>query len=333
MQNERIQYIDALKFIAIFGVIAIHVLCMDSNAEVLHIKITSFQQIFRFAVPIFLMITGALFLNKDIDLKQYFKKRFTRILYPLIFFSIVIFILFNNTGFLYYYWYAWLTIGVLFTIPIINKFIQHSTNKEIEYYIIIFIIFSILQQVFTKFGIKYALDITFFITPVSYLVIGYYLYKKEFNSPNKVIIISLLIFIITTIIKIKFGGFKFNQSFHTYLDLSFFQILQASSLFLIIKCLYSSQITGIFKTIKNILTCNPINKIILSVSRSSYGMYLVQHPLIYSIIKPRFAKLALTGNETLMCSIIIMILVFLISWCVTLVLGKIPYLKKLSGYY
>ncbi|MBE6500468.1 MAG: hypothetical protein E7Z80_08005 [Methanobrevibacter thaueri] len=332
MTYNRIQYIDALKFIAIFAVIAIHVFSLNTDAEILHFKINTFHQIFRFAVPIFLMITGALFLNKHINLKEYFKKRFNRVIYPLIFFSILLFVFFKNTEFLYYYWYAWMMIGVLFTIPIINKFIQNSTEKEIEYYIIVFVFFSIIQQVFTIYNIKYALDITFFITPVSYLILGYYLSIKEFKSPSKIILISLVVFVISTICKIKFGSFIFNNSFHTYLDLSLFQILQSTAIFLIIKYLYSSK-EGIFKSINNLLNYPLINKIILSISKSSYGMYLIQHPLIYSIIKPEFVKLSLSGSGTLILSIIIIICVFLISWIIIMILGKIPYLNKLIGYY
>ena len=55
---------DILKFIAIFGVIFIYLCGFVGHGEVLHFKIAGFLEIYRVAVPIFLMITGALLLNR-----------------------------------------------------------------------------------------------------------------------------------------------------------------------------------------------------------------------------------------------------------------------------
>lgn len=79
------------------------------------------------------------------------------------------------------------------------------------------------------------MDLNFFISPVFYLILGYYLSKKEFNvTANKVVLVSLVVFIISTILKMKFGNAfdvypKNNLS--TTLDLSFLQILQARAIF------------------------------------------------------------------------------------------------------
>ena len=83
----------------------------------------------------------------------------------------------------------------------------------------------------------------------------------------------------------------------------------------------------------NILQINPIKKYILSISRSCYGMYLIQHPLIFGII-PHFIKpMKLSGTLTCIFWLLIVIGVFNISWIITFVLGKIPFVNKISGYY
>lgn len=324
--KTRIQYIDTLKFIAILSVIALHSFGI-CRGEILDFKIRSLNQVFQFAVPLFLMITGILFLNKEIELKEFFKKRFLRILVPLIFFSAILLLLFN-INILSYYWYCWMVMGVIFAIPIINKFIQHATDDEIKYYIVVFIIFSIIQQAFDIFNIKYALDMSFFITPISYLILGYYLANINIEkSENKVLIACVILFIISTLLKIRTGSFIFTDDFHTYLDLSFLQIIQASAVFLFIRGLYSSGISKMF------LENNLVEKLILSVSRSSYGMYLVQHPLIYQVIYPYTKTLHLTGSQSLLLTILIIISVSLSSWIVVLMLSKVPIMEKASGYY
>lgn len=268
--KQRIEYIDTLKFIAIFGVIAIHCFALGNGVEILHFEIVKLNQIFRFAVPLFLMITGILFLNKNINLTEYIKKRVVRVALPLIFFTGILFLTQLTSNILYYYWYSWMMIGVIFAVPIINKFIQHSDESEIKYYLVIFIIFSIFAQIAIIFNIKWALDITFFYGPVSYLILGYFLSNVKISS-NKHIIILLILFLISTLIKIKTGIFVYTQDFHTYLDLSFFQIIQVSTLFLIIKYVYDNKKLVIYKIMNN----HYMKKYILSISKSSYGMYFV----------------------------------------------------------
>ncbi|WP_295723433.1 acyltransferase [uncultured Methanobrevibacter sp.] len=329
MANKRIEYIDNLKFIAILAVIVAHALSLIGGAEVLHFRLAKIDQLCRFAVPLFLMITGALFLNKDIILKDYLKKRVIRVIYPLIFFTVLIYISKITNNVLYYYWYSWMIIGVLLAVPIINKFIQHSNEKEIEYYIIIFIIFSIFNQVCNIYNIKYALDISFFYTPVSYLILGYYLFNKKTNtSPNKLIILSVVLFIITSVIKMKTGNYNYSHEFHTYLDLSLLQIIQVTSVFIFIKSIYDKK--GI---LYKFLEVNIIKKFNLSVSRASYGMYLVQHPIIFGILPPLVKPMKLTGTQSFIFYIITVITVFIISWLLVLILSKIPFIKKFSGYY
>ena len=192
---------------------------------------------------------------------------------------------------------------------------------------VIFIIFSIFAQIAIIFNIKWALDITFFYGPVSYLILGYFLSNVKI-SYNKHIIILLILFLISTLIKIKTGIFVYTQDFHTYLDLSFFQIIQVSTLFLIIKYVYDNKKLVIYKIMNN----HYMKKYILSISKSSYGMYFVQHPLIFHIIRPAFDKLSLTGSQTLIGILIIILLVFFISWIVIVIMSKIPLLKYISGY-
>ena len=327
--TKRIEYIDALKFLAIFAVISIHCFTLADEAEILHFKIMNFEHLFRFAVPLFLMITGSLLLNKEIELKKYLNRRLKRICYPLIFFTIVLLVFTTLYEFVFsFYWYAWMIIGVVLAIPIINKFIQHSSDREIEYYLVIFIIFSILTQIFHTLKVYNALDISFFYTPISYLILGYYLFNRGNDySFKKTITLCILLFAISTLLKIAIGNYYYTHDFDTYLDLSFFQIIQVSSVFLFIKTIYSEN-----NILYKILNQNTIKKFILSVSRASYGMFFIQHILILYYAKLQFMTLSLTGTQMLLLILILIISVFLISWIIIVIMSKIPVLNKICGY-
>ena len=336
MARKRLDYIDTLKFLAIFAIMAIHSFTLFPHAQIMHHEIGILRQVFRWAVPVFLLISGALLLNREIDLKVFFKKRFVRIVYPLFFIEIISFIFLGETNFLSGNWYAWMILGAYLAVPIVNKFIQHSDEKEIFYYVIVFVLCSIFWQTMNVLNINYALDVTFFISPVSYLILGYYLSTKKFNySSNKIILVSLVLFIITTIIKLHTGNYMevyASGALSSRLDLSFVQIVQASSVFLIIKQLYEKDVTSIFRKIRDFLQKSICKKFILSVSRASYGMYLIHRVIFIDRLCPFATTLHLTGTEVCICVAICAVLAFLISWIVVVIMSKIPILKYCSGY-
>ena len=92
--KTRIKYFDTLKFLAISGVIFLHCFILKKNIEIFHFNIVNLNQLGRFGVPLFLLISGALLLNREIELKSFFKKRFIRICYPLFFFIIIAYVFF-----------------------------------------------------------------------------------------------------------------------------------------------------------------------------------------------------------------------------------------------
>ena len=74
ISQERIKYFDTLRALAIISIIGVHVFQTFPNAEVMHFRIYSLIEVVRFGVPIFLMLSGALLLNREINLDTFFKK-------------------------------------------------------------------------------------------------------------------------------------------------------------------------------------------------------------------------------------------------------------------
>lgn len=299
----------------------------------------SIKECVRFGVPLFLMITGMLTLNKTIDLNVFLKKKFVRIVYPLIFFIIVgaALKIYSLDSFFTTYWYCWMIIAIYLAIPVINKFIANSSMKEIEYFLALFIITSLIYTIFLTQKGETALDLNFFIGPASYLILGYYLSKKDFKlSPNKMVLINLIIFVAITLYKIYNKDFLYvDRNFVVYslLNLSVPQIIQCSSLFLLFRYLYESK-SGISGAVKKVLENEYINGFILSVSRASYGIYLFHMLLLRGFIEPYFKNVStFTGFNTFITVFVLGFALLIVSWIAILILGKIPVIKKVSGYY
>ena len=99
MVKERVKYYDTLRALAIIAVVMLHIFKFWPQAEIMHFKVVYFIEITRFGVPTFLLLSGALLLNRKIDLEDFFKRRFTRLIYPFIFYlipyAILLYVLIN----------------------------------------------------------------------------------------------------------------------------------------------------------------------------------------------------------------------------------------------
>ena len=289
-----------------------------------------FSEIVRYAVPIFLMLSGALLLNRDIELGYFLRHRLTRITYPFIFYLIVSFILslFTDKGFSFNifsnYWYFWMILGVYLSVPIINKFIQHASIREIEYFIIVFLLAAVFYQVVLFFNFDNYFNLNFFAAPIGFLVLGYYLSIKEFNiDSRKLMLLMICVFLIATSMKMLSTGAIMPKSFalnyeatqsvvlDSWVDVSIFVILQSGSLFVIFKNL-------------NFVS---FRKVVVSVSNLSYGMYLVNSLLMF-YISPFFVSLPHSGVEICLTIVFMCVFVFLVSWFIVWVLSMIPIIGK-----
>ena len=167
---------------------------------------------------------------------------------------------------------------------------------------------------------------------------GFYLSNKKFSlSTNKIIILSLILFIITSLCKVGLNLVSWedthliindnNLCLLSYLDVSIFEIIQSSSMFLIIKGLYSND-NGFLKNIKDSFLENSIiKKFILSVSKASYGMYFITLANYY------LANIPLTGTQNALLIVVLSIIIFLSSWILIVITSKIPLIKKVCGYH
>lgn len=170
--QARVGYFERLRLLAMLGVILIHAsaLYLEELAAggqplgaAWHLGnlLDSFS---RFAVPVFLMITGALLLPREdsLSLSVVLKKRIPRVGVPLLFWSAVYILL--QTAMVKDYrpleavknllstpaedhlWYLYALIAVYLLLPLLRLLVKHAPRRIILYILLLWAVFSSLWR-------------------------------------------------------------------------------------------------------------------------------------------------------------------------------------------
>lgn len=324
--NERIFFYDFLRAFAIVAVIICHcdIFFGSLNTPLLAFAHLTYHDIGRMGVPIFLMITGALLLNKDYDLSFFLKKRFSRIFYPFIFWVFIIvlgIIVVNNDynlawqviiGDFSVTWYFWTLIGIYLSIPIFNSFLKDYGERGLEYFLIIWFL-TIIFKSFNAYPLFSNFNLDVFAGYVGFPILGYYLSHKKFALDDvQMIVVS------TVILLVSFGVYIYLDYLgHIYLIYQNVPIvLVASSFYLLFRSV--NQLNS-FKHIKD----NFIGMVVNSLSSHSYGMYF-SHVIVLKL-------LSMFNPKSNMLVIVMSLLLIFISWLLVDIVSRIPFLRKFSG--
>lgn len=338
--KKRIFYFDELRALAIIMVILCHAVILYrpfAYDSAIHSVPGLLYILTHFAVPIFFMLSGALLLDRTYDLPEFFKKRFTRILLPFIFWVIIaivvsVFGLHEGSkeatklffGQNRWTWFVWAMMGVYLILPVVNSFIRKFKLKGAEYFIIIWLI-TVILSTFHKYPF-HRLELTYFAGYIGYLVLGYWLANKTVKiSDWNMILIGFLMFMSS--MAIDFYVFMHNIPKIETKYLSLFIVIASIGVFIMFKhyahyCETNS--TSLLGRLHSRIENGFLGRAILSISLCSYGMYLL-NSLLYKCIKH-----IITIN-TLKIMPLLFIGVAVMSWLIVYALSKVPVLDKFSG--
>lgn len=370
---NRIFYLDCLRALAITGVILCHV----SAAFVLNLKMINsiewdvalFFNCFRdFSVPLFVMISGALLINKNYGLIDFIKRKFIRIFVPFIFwdvtyilfviFSFLIGVLIYNTNpitldFIYkitlgfndynmYLWFVWMILIVYVLSFAINKIIEKTNLKVVDILLICFLIYSAYCSLY---NFAPSSKLIYYMSFVGYGLLGYKLRVTDFTKSKianllrinkKRILIGSLILSIVLFLAIAYIQ-KINAlTTDKYAAISYFNIItvfQTSFIFLFFR--YFEEYDGIFvKSIYIKIKEGMIGNLINSLSNCSYGIYLCHYIfkdffILYIFTFLGFRKIYL--HNPIKWIPFITLFVLISSWMIIYLMSKFSYLKKVSG--
>lgn len=339
-QTERKVYLDYLRVAATFAVIFLHAASQNwYSADPVSFQwqiINFYDSLVRWVVPVFIMISGALFLNRDIPLKKLYGKYVLRMVLAFVVWSAIYTIFAKGSfterlsGFFfghYHMWYILLLLGLYICQPLLRQITKNE--KAVLYFLILALILAVIVPFLTSlvkdFGseglnnISDALNrqirrfnIHMVLGYAGYFVLGYYLSRIRPDRKQKILITvgGILGFLATVFLTVLIT-LQSGEPDETYF--------------------------GHF-TINVLLTCiavfvwfQPIKggrayPLVQKISGYCFGIFLV-HPLILELFDHYLKFNTLSFHPALSVPVLSLV-VFLISLGISALLNQIPFVKN-----
>ena len=342
--KKKIMYLDVARILATFAVIVIHVAASKPNW--LNFGFDSYEwNVFnlfagcsRWAVPVFCMISGSLFLDPDrrVDTKKLYTKNILRMIISFLFWSAFYIIeryeankalttakLIQKFALGHYHmWFLFLIVGFYIVVPVLRKI---TADKEAtKYFTAISLIFTIVVPTLLLHPkldwASKGLDKTFMFLPLGYtcyFLLGYLINKFEMKKWLKaaIYILGPVAFVVTTIVT----SLKSQEAGRYFGVLNEYDSITVlfQSLFIFVA---TKDIVGKIKFTEK------SEKLVSSLSKDTFGVYFL-HPVAITTIGTLFNLHSATFNP-LLCIPLIVISAYVVSEIISHILNKIPVVKN-----
>lgn len=338
-QNKRVAYLDTLRVLACLMVVLVH-----SPVAHTYLKEAPIYGIVSYlcspCIGLFLMVSGALLLPTTLNLRQFLTRRFSRILWPLIIWSVIyifvdaincgrpIFNIFSSilhipfgpTAKFVQSWYLYTLLGIYLFIPIFNTWIKNNDRRNSLYFILIWSV-ALINPFLKALPTGGCTPPYIFAEYFGYIALGYYLhnYPIKLTSLKTFSTMSILLIVIAGIIPAIIylanipGYDTYSNIIYNYLSLSSMTM-----------CLFIYTFVQNFNPQSHIF-----QKIMAHLSPLTFGIFLVNYAIIYYIFFPYFTANPLS-NLSLEIAIVF-VGSFAISYIITLIINYLPFKKYIIG--
>lgn len=347
VSKDRQICFDVLKIIAAFAVVMLHV----SAQHWFYVKLKTpewrafnlYDGSVRFAVSLFAMISGALFLSKDRPIRSIYGKYVLRIVTAFLFWSALYaaISLYRGTPLSdavkeaikghYHLWYLYMIVGLYMIVPFLRPVVRNRTL--LRYFLILsFLVGIVVPQTVAILAVfrpnsaafvQSVWDQAYLYLPFGYsfyFVLGYWLDRIELTKRRTALAAALVIagtaatVLLTKRINYYMLDFRLQHKIVLfYQDETVNVAMTSCGVFLLGKGLFQRPYSA------------RAQKAITVLSKATFGVYLV-HPILIDAFKALGLD-TITFNPYLSVPVIT-ILVFLASFVVSLILNQIPFVKK-----
>lgn len=278
-------------------------------------------------IGLFFMVSGALLLKvnigKPIETKSFLRKRFIKILIPLVFWSIVgwgLELCGCDNAELSILWFMYSLAGMYLLTPVLSRWLCVAKVKEIEFYLVLWLV--TLCVPFVKLLIPVNESDTswlyYFHGYVGYYVLGFYLQNcwARRMSVGRKWMFALVFVCISVILPIALLMLN--------VEVDFYSLFWYLSVTVALQCVvWWSVVRRLMKNVAN------LPRLVVELSKLSFGVYLIHILVMRNVLWKTEWMQGMNGIvQIVVCTILTFIISALISWGIS----KIKYVKAVIGY-
>ena len=343
----RYPYLSLIRVISCIGIVALH----TYYVYVSYFEASSGQQawsyavrnIMMWAVPCFVMVTGALLLDPDrsLSIKKLFSRYILRAALSIVVFTVVFYAfdlwlggrwprlsdipavlrkLYTNDSWSHM-WYLYMLIGLYLLMPAFRLVTAGADARTIRYLVLVgFIFLLVLPTAGTIFKISSGFYITIYTVYPFYLFLGYALHKRIIRIPRwlgaPMAAAGILATILLTRLQILQG-----------IGADVIPKLTGNYSFVVI-CLMAAGVFSLLQP-KEKAAGQPVReaKLLIFLDQHSFGIYLLHYLVLKLIVTQLPWNPYQQGGNLLLIGVCLP--VFLVSLGLCWILKKIPLVKKL----
>lgn len=317
--------LDVVRCIACLMIVLMHSPVPGQNTSGL--VLCGISYLTASGIGLFFMVSGALLLkgyvDKPFDTKAFLRKRFTKILTPLVFWSLVGWGLemcgIANTE-LSILWFMYCLAGMYLLTPILSRWLSVASIKEVEFYLVLWLATLCVPfvKLFTPINESDTSWLYYFHGYVGYYVLGFYLqnYMERRISMGRKLMFSLVFVCISVILPIALLMLN--------VEVDFYGVFWYLSITVALQCVvWWSVVKRLMKNVAN------LPRFVVELSKLSFGIYLIHILVMRNILWKATWMQEMNGMvQIVVCTILTFTISALISWGIS----KIKYARTIIGY-
>lgn len=331
MDENRILYLDVIRILACVMIVLMHspMPHLGTSSYIL----SSASYLTAPGIGLFFMVSGALLLPVNTSYTGFMKRRLSKVLWPILFWTFVYLIIrlcdgditlnslpkrilsipFSVQGHSIL-WFMYALMGLYILAPIISPWLKNATKKDLELVLILWsctLFFPFLKEFLT---VNHSESGTFYYFSgyAGYFLLGYYL-EKNFNETSIFSIIALIGIPILIAIYCKLAN----------LDVDFYQMFWYLSIPVAMMSI------GWFFLAKKCFGNKKALNVTTTLSNCSFGVYLI-HIFVMRNFLWNLDFISVHGG--LIQIILTTILTLAISYLLVFTISKLPFSKYIIGY-
>lgn len=339
MGDRRIYWLDAVRVTACLLVLLRHSLCECFVGMKTTVWVGTYY-LTMCCVPLFFMISGALIMPTTMSTSQFLRRRVGRVLWPLLFWSVIYIFLFRESGEDILgtlvrivtipislqgagdLWFIYALVAFYLIVPVISPWLRRAGKNELTFYLLLIVVAYSMSYLSRYLPLQCASDtnvVYYFAPSAAYMFVGWYMVK--YSQRWRTILIFYAVSVATLVLA------RLVEGRLTFIDI--FDLMGYSTL----GCLgLTALVFKAFESAGPWLQAMEARgkRVLVKLSNLTFGVYLCHRLVLY--IFCRYSMVGEISDLHLRLTVIFTVTIA-IAFVAAYLMSWLPYSRYIVGYH